>query len=436
MAEGQTSVPPFRGINMEGIMIYQKLDYYTVICYNRTLRYCLDKIGLFDESIEMLQGEDLIECANYDKSYKLQLAGIWIEIKSEDYTDIIEDCADNDFNFVDCTLDYIRIEMSGTALDYLRSTGFNPDVEFHNPEFWGEFGTYNVTRCDFAFDFVNYKPNFINELLEWVRNEQRDPDGYLYSASARLRTQRPGGSSYKIHDGNTIKCFYIGSSSSEKFLRIYDKLLEKTSKNKGKILDDKDFPAEFLEHETEKIYSWFRIELQARTKYATTLLYQPKMIIDDINRGKKDDIFSADGELGYYDYILRFIFEHYVILDRNYNPTPCMAELFNWKALPKLIKLQFHLIEGAKNQFNRSYEWIFKKNSTSLLALCSVLGFENVITILKSTLEEIQTGNTEKQKAQNRALRQKISSFMVCLDMSIDNSYITIDNNNIIRFKS
>lgn len=417
-------------------MIYQKLDYYTVICYNRTLRYCLEKIGIFDESIEMLQGDDLREVSKYNKSYKIQLADIWVEIKTESYDDILYTCANDDFLFVDCTLDYIRLEMSGSALDYLRSRGFNPDIEFHDIEFWGELGTFNVTRCDFAFDFVNYQANFISDLFEWVRFEQRDPEGYLYSPSARLRTSRKGGSSYKIWDGNTIKCFYIGSNSSNKFLRIYDKLLETTVKNKSKLPADELFPEIFIENEKEKITSWYRIELQTRDIYAMKLLYQPLQIIDEINKGKKENIFSADGDAGYYDYVLRFIFDHYMILDRDYKPIECMAKLFNWATLPKIIMKPAFRIFKHDNQFNRTFKWIFQKNLTSLLALTSVMGFENIKQYLIQELERIQNDESEKCKCQNRAFRQKASSFMVCLDMPLEKSYITYDNHNIIRFKN
>lgn len=120
----------------------------------------------------------------------------------------------------------IRLDISGTDLDYLRQFML-PDTEFTNSDFWGENQKdYNVTRSDFAFDFVNYKPEFLDSVLNWIKDQERG--GELSKNEFRLRVGRSSGIQYSYRCGCGQKTLYLGSPRGDKMVRIYDKLLEQT----------------------------------------------------------------------------------------------------------------------------------------------------------------------------------------------------------------
>lgn len=235
-------------------MIYSKLDNYTVMLYNASFKTALKKLCMYDEGMDMLLSEGLKECLHMiDKQYLININGIRFSLYIDDMDYLMDSCGGEVLPFSEMELDKIRIEMSGSGLDWLRSRSaislFDPDGDLHSEEFWAPT-LFKVTRCDFAFDFVNCFDSFLDEFIAWIRNLEKD--GYLIDKSARLRCGSRGGVSYKYHWGNTIRCFYIGSSSSDHYLRIYDKLLETAKKQKGQINDLNVIPAIFTKRKPSR----------------------------------------------------------------------------------------------------------------------------------------------------------------------------------------
>ena len=135
-------------------MIYAKLDWYSVVLYNYSVDDILKRLNIYNEIFEDLTSNGYERSQGFSSVFVFSYAGISIELRFDDYL-----TTDRDSLF-STKYKKIRLDISGTGLDYLRQFML-PDTVFTKPDFWGENQKdYNVTRSDFAFDFVNYKPEF------------------------------------------------------------------------------------------------------------------------------------------------------------------------------------------------------------------------------------------------------------------------------------
>lgn len=285
-------------------MIYAKLDWYSVVLYNYSVDDILKRLNIYNEIFEDLTSNGYERSQGFSSVFVFLYAGISIELRFDDYL-----TTDRDSLF-STKYKKIRLDISDTGLDYLRQFML-PDTEFTKPDFWGENQKdYNVTRSDFAFDFVNYKPEFLDSVLNWIKDQERNGD--LSKNDSRLRVGRSSGIQYSYRCGCGQKTLYLGSPRGDKMVRIYDKLLEQTQNGVFKHGRDPRFEKE------PTIDSWFRIELQSRRKCATQFLF-----------GCSSDI----------SLVLRAIFDDYLIRDKNGVPLLCMVDLYDREKLPKIVKV-------------------------------------------------------------------------------------------------
>ena len=180
----------------------------------------------------------------------------------------------------------IQFLSMGRGLAYLRSLGL--DIDSDNSILRVFSPSMHVTRVDFAFDFVNYSLDF--DLFEMFGKFVSRPD--CLSEQGRLCVRgRKAGLSFTRKYGSSEKTFYIGSSSSERLLRVYDKYLERKQASGGLFTDSRfGDPA--------GVTSWIRAELQTRKVLAEKFLFA--------------DNFSASG-------ILKDISDFYQIYRRSDN---------------------------------------------------------------------------------------------------------------------
>lgn len=303
-------------------MIYAKLDWYSVVLYNYSVNDILKRLSIYDEIFEELTASGYERSQGFTSVFVFSYAGISIELRFDDYL------STNPDSLFATPFKKIRLDISGSGLDYLRFFMI-PDVSFTDPSFWGENQKdYNITRSDFAFDFVNYKEYFLDNVLGWIKDEERC--GKLSKSDSRLRVGRKSGIQYSYRCGSGQETLYLGSPRGDKMVRIYDKLLEQTVNGVFKHGRDPRFDKE------EVIDSWFRIELQSRRKCATQYLF-----------GCYGDIST----------VLRCIFDDYLIRDENGMPLPCMVDLYQWDSLPEIHKIT-DFIQLRTTVIERSHSYI------------------------------------------------------------------------------
>ncbi|PWM37287.1 MAG: hypothetical protein DBX65_01465 [Oscillospiraceae bacterium] len=193
-----------------------------------------------------------------------------------DFESALAACGGDFASLPNCHFRKVQISMMGHGLDYLRSLGLDVDSDHSilrvvNPNF-------HVTRCDFAFDFINYDLGF--DLFQMF--EKFVSRGDTLSKEGRLCVRgRPGGLTYQKKYGSNERTFYIGSPSSERVLRVYDKYLERRQASGGVFMDTSF-------GDPTSVSSWVRIELQTRKTLTQKMLFAdnfaPDSILEDISR--------------------------------------------------------------------------------------------------------------------------------------------------------
>lgn len=283
-------------------MIYAKLDWYSVMIFNRTIAQVMHNLQIDVDLYEEMLSSGYERSEGYTSKFVLSTHGISIELNLDDYL------STNESTIFQTPFRSIRLDISGSGLDYLRSI-FNVDKVLANEAFWGSRLDYHVTRCDFAFDFVNYKAGFVDTFINYLKLSEIN--GTL-TPEKRLRTGRNTGLKYSYRCGDQ-KTIYLGGTRADKLVRIYDKLLQYTKNG----IFIKEIPLAFKDEGA--IESWFRIELQSRRDCAEKFL------------------FCENGNL---ENVLRVIFEDYLIRDENQKPLDFLVDLYKWENLPPIRQNQ------------------------------------------------------------------------------------------------
>lgn len=255
---------------LEGGKIYPKIDWLTIVFTDTSIRCVLDYLGQSDYEGEFFS-------SRYDhnggliSSFVFTYNQIRIEVPQ-----IVYYRASEEGPFFEQIVPSIRVDLSGKALDFLRSCGIDfyeyrtvvPDLGF--------IGSYHITRCDWAFDFIDYKPEFLDQLIDFLNNNSL-PSGRVPIVSTHQAIKW----SYRLGDQKTV---YLGSPQSDKLLRIYDKKKQLYNVDLGLWSEDPYNNPE----------SWLRIEWQTRNDFARKL-YDP----------------SSEGEFNEYTTVLKQIYNYY-----------------------------------------------------------------------------------------------------------------------------
>lgn len=160
-----------------------------------------------------------------------------------------------DLSVFDMKVPRIRLDISGKGLDFLRNYRDDDLDVFLRSEDQMLPGQH-VTRCDFAFDFVNYKPELLDQLVDYIQLNHTDADRLCIM-------NKTSAMAYKIRTGNE-KTVYVGSPQSDKLLRVYDKKKQFTDPTGQFYIKENDY---------ENPDSWIRVEWQLRNAWAGRVLY-------------------------------------------------------------------------------------------------------------------------------------------------------------------
>lgn len=363
-------------------MIYAKLDWYSVVLYNYSVDDILMRLNIYNEIFEDLTANGYERSQGFSSVFVFSYAGISIELRFDDYL-----TTDRDSLF-STKYKKIRLDISGTGLDYLRQYML-PDTVFTQPDFWGENQKdYNVTRSDFAFDFVNYKSEFLDSVLNWIKDQERS--GVLIQNNSRLTVGPSRGLQYSYRCGCGQKTLYLGSPRGDKMVRIYDKLLEQTQNGVFKHGRDLRFEKE------PTIDSWFRIELQSRRKCATQFLF-----------GCSSDI----------SLVLRAIFDDYLIRDKNGVPLPCMVDLYDWEKLPEIVKIE-NFIQFREGVVERSRHYITGSAYRSIRLFVLHFGIQALIDELN--LRTVQDSISDSSRAVRSVIGFNLLLGRSCLEQGVN----------------
>lgn len=393
--------------------IFAKFDWFTCIFNNTCILDVLNCIGLGDLATEdlntffrsffiMSTGASTPEVAfNYN--------GVMIQVntfnvyKELDIDDINELSIADPLWVFKTRFDRLRLDISGSGLDYLRQRCIDIDsilpVPFELPI--GSDGTpvqYHVTRCDAAFDLIDYGQDFLGNCKAACR-QLSDP------RTGRVSVAK-GGVKWSTRDGDQ-DTLYLGSTGSDRLLRIYDKKLQYTQRNKFVS----DCPYRNGDQLPE---SWTRIELQCRRNDSAVILY----------------------DCHNFEQIFRYIFDKFSMRMCLYDSgkqrrmgdiLPFWRELFDFEKIAKIIPV-LHFVQSG-TILERGVSFIFGTAFSNLMLVLSHFGYEDFIKTVNAELIRLQSSDLPADVSRkNRIINLILSSN----DMYLPD-FITRDKNGLYK---
>lgn len=288
---------------MNNQSIYSRIDWLSIIFNDMSFNSILEFLKL-DPSVyvsEFLKNQGERSQGLENKKF-FSFEGVNLEVNLADIVGVADS---DDFEKV---FSKIRVDISGHGLDFLRSTGLVVDDYFRNFDAYPQ--PFHLTRCDFAYDLINYKSDFMDNLIKFC-NENMTAAGNIC-----LLHQKNGiKCSIRVGDQKTV---YLGAAGSKQLLRCYDKKLQYIDKTSGSYIKDNPY---------ENPDSWIRIELQTRRDNSMKLLF-----------GK------ASSSQEYWFALFRHIYESYCFVDyvgttkQNRRPADFWLNLYNWEEVHELIQ--------------------------------------------------------------------------------------------------
>lgn len=267
--------------------VYFKLDYLSIVFNNCSMgevsRIFLRELIPFEKLAESYE-KMYINGNAYATEFKISTHCVTFVFKYYEVRNWLESGKFENFYYLPFT--WLKVDISGQGLDYLRSKGYLIDdfIKQSNKICLGEGKAWHFTRVDFAFDFIDYKPEFFYKCLFYL-TENTTKDNRVscglkrsfYAASVRLGDQRT---------------FYLGSNKSDKFLRVYDKRLQLTQQ--GQL-----FSCPYVIYDPEQDdpilpTSWFRMELQCRRQNVIEDLLYTSVTFADILKYIHDTFYFKD----------------------------------------------------------------------------------------------------------------------------------------------
>lgn len=334
--------------------VYCKIDWLTVMFFDCSMNHVLKWLHM-DNCITDFCSSAYQQSRGYDEVFKFMYNNIMLETSSFNFYG-----QDVDVSIFDVIVPKIRLELSGSALDYLRSTGIDMNEYRLVKPILPDGGTYHFTRCDFAYDFINYKPEFVDRMIEHI-NIHKLPSERIPLASTK------GAISCKVVTGGQ-KTIYLGSPQSDRMLRVYDKKMQYVDLGTGVYKKDNPYG---------NPDSWFRIEWQTRNKFANNLVH-----------GVDDNGVPAD-----FKSILKDIFDRYAFADgtvkRDRNCVEFWLDLFNWEDLERRIVQNAKYVEFStpEERCINTFKLSMIRNFIYVYSLLGKKGIEELCNLYLRSLD-------------------------------------------------
>ena len=315
--------------------IYAKLDWLTMIFTDCSMRDVLSWLTLsgcvadfYDSISAVVRG--------YDDVFKFNYNGVRLETSSVHFYGM-----SIDLGIFDVVVPKLRLELSGAALDFMRTKGIDFDYYRFNVPLLPPGGAYHITRADIAYDFINYQPAFIDELISYVANNK------LPSERVPICNMTSGITCRVVTGGQ--KTVYLGSPQADRMLRCYDKRMQCVDLNTGVYITPNPY---------QDPDSWFRIEWQLRNKFAHNIFMDPNIK---------------------FKHILKMIFEKYAFASgdckysRDRVPVDFWLNLFDWSDVESRLVQNANFVQFREpdEQLVDSFE---KTHIRSTLLYLTLLG--------------------------------------------------------------
>lgn len=351
--------------------IYPLLDYFSGIFEGTTIAAIGHWIGVDHFLPEFLGQSMTVPTAQMMYfCYRFQHIKFFVP-----FLDVQRAALDGDFrncNLFNYEFRSIKLDISGDGLQWLR--GYWQD-ELHRDIDVDSYlrliidertgvGKFHITRCDFAFDLINYNSSFLEDCIAYcdclrAMKIKRISCGGVNS-----------GLKFSCKDGSEESTLYLGTTYSDNFLRIYDKKLEYT---------DECGAWKKLCPYGEGVDSWIRIELQTRRDKAHALLYS------------SSEASLKEWQLG----IFRWIYDRFAFMDRDYTKTTrakgiesFWVALFDWKSISKII-CNKNFVEFVKPTIERTIDFIEGPAFSSVVTYFSYFGVADGIDRINCKLMQL-----------------------------------------------
>lgn len=247
---------------MENTGIYFKIDAYSAMFENISLNNILEYYSI-DFSAEELYANAYRSNLMFEYKFVFQYEGIRLEVPFMLVNGLVA-TSDTLESVFDYPFPSVRFDISGTGLDFLRAVFgaqgrcLDDFLRQDCTEYFESLGgSMHITRCDFAFDLVDVAGDFYDKMAEYCYAS------FDYRQSERICLKgRAGGVIASVRRG-AERTVYLGTPSSSRLLRIYDKKFQLCRDSVWK----KECPY------GNEINSWIRIELQVRRNLAQGILF-------------------------------------------------------------------------------------------------------------------------------------------------------------------
>lgn len=376
--------------------IVPKLDWISLV-YNDcstldVIRVLLGSDFDFDE-LDRAYSSRFEHCYGYITNLFVSFNNITFGYKQSDIESLLFRCGDDSFSFLNSRLPYIRVDISGQGLDYLRSLGLTVDTNFRDRDWLSGFSyglklNYHFTRVDFAFDLVNYYHDFLDRQIQICRS-CGNPDTLRVGVVGKK-----GGLAYSIREGDQ-KTLYLGTGRSDRVLRIYDKLLQ--FRKSGK-LGECPYNIEYSDgvHVPD---SWIRIELQCRRPQAC-----------------EDLLFGSDNFLDVFMYIKK----EFALRNEENRLDKSWEDLFDWDQCHEIICneyfVQYEPIE------NRVVAWVEGCAAVNILAYVAYHGWDSFKSHFDKLFLDLQLSQNQIHQRRWRSLFTKMIGSSLELPKFVDPS--------------
>lgn len=354
-------------------MIYSKIDWYSCVYNGYDPRSVLEWLNMYDTFVDLMKVHQMESDTGLGSFVVISVNGISLQFQVIEYDQLMADFEGSIISLYAHEFSWMKLDISGSGLDYLRDNGICVDDLFSDPLSRLQPDSerkrdFHVTRCDFAFDFVNLYDNFIQDFasylhrgmyMKWFNND-RMPNGR-------------NSIKFSIKEGSTESTIYLGSTGSDKMVRCYDKLKQMAPQGIWK----QPVPKSFQENETLPLKSWFRIELQARRDFADVCLMNPWGLIDDIKDLDIRNQLCRVSDLRKFRWlpILSFIGDNFAPRDKDHQMIAGWKELIPWTCIPQLQQIGILRQEGKGiSDYAAGVAWVSGQVLSTLLSMFIVMG--------------------------------------------------------------
>lgn len=359
--------------------IVGKIDWVTVIFASCSISQFFEFIKL-DHLIDF-DDEKVKQPFERDARWDDRIVFRWNNL---DFSFSIYDNLDIDTDLFHSRVNDLRVDISGQGLDFLRSNGLDVETFFRDSLYFLDYfglGGWHFTRADIAFDFVNYNSDMIDKCITYAAHNE--------TATGRLKICGIDGPQvYQIYNGDS-KSFCVGSPSSDRQLKIYDKKLEQTDHLTGLYKN----PNAYSDPDT-----WIRMECRFRNKQAIEILSTQQDFFDYLIFIYKKYLFKDMHQHG--EVVAQF-WKDIFYADKDFAP---LRDL--------LLNHNIHFVQYVTRE-EKIYGWA-KKNALCLIELkqfCYHHGFtvdefiNDEFDILQTPLDDLKLEKRRQKRRRSLTVR-------------------------------